>query len=389
MKRKMILFSAVYGLLFLGSNMVHPVTPAFFQSMAYPDYMFGVAFACMSLTNFLTSPFWGIYAGRLGYIRSFVFGAAGYAVGQLLFFWARTPLLTALARLFTGIFVSPFMIGGVLYVSAIAGDEKRGQYVAYLAATQTACSAIGYFAGGMLGTVSIALVFFVQAAVCMAAAVLAAVLFRNERQQHQVEDRLTLRSLNPFRSLIEMRSIMNGFLLVFLGATLFSSFTTNCFDNSFNYYIRDVFAFPTSYNGLIKAAVGVIGMLANLFVNPWLVRGGRLSASIAWVFGAGMITLVALSATSVIPLFVAFAIVYYIANAVYLPIQQTLGAQSGSGAAYGAFMSLRSLGQMFGGLLAGGLYALNARLPFYASALGFGLAMVLSFINARQEKNAA
>ena len=388
MKRKMILFSAIYGLLLAGTNMVHPVTPAFFQSMNYPDYMFGVAFACMSLTNFLTAPFWGVFSGRLGYIRSFSFGAAGYVVGQLLFFFARTPLATALARLVSGVLVSPFMIGGVLYVSSIAGDEKRGQYVAYLAATQTACSAVGYFVGGMLGTVSIALAFGVQAITCLTASVLALVLFRDEKQADEKET-ITLAMLNPFKSLIEMRDIMDGFLMVFLGVTLFSSFTTNCFDNSFNYYIRDIFAFPTSYNGIIKAAVGLIGMLANLIINPWLVRKGGLRTSIAWVFGIGMVMLMLLSSTSVILLFVAFALVYYITNAVYQPIQQTLGAQSGSGATYGAFMSIRSLGQMFGGLLAGVLYALNPRLPFYASAAGFALAMLLSFVNARQEKQNA
>jgi len=70
----MIIFSALYGLLYLGTNMVHAVTPAFFQALNYPDYMFGVSFACMALTNFLTSPFWGVYASRIGYVRCFMFG---------------------------------------------------------------------------------------------------------------------------------------------------------------------------------------------------------------------------------------------------------------------------------------------------------------------------
>ena len=382
----MILFSALYGLLFLGTNMVHAVTPALFQSRGYGDYMFGVAFACMSLTNFLFSPFWGSYSSRLGCIRCFVFGILGYVAGQMLFFAARTELATVLARLFTGMFVSSFSISGVLYVSNLAGAEKRGKYVAYLAAVQTASGAAGYFAGGMLGTVSFSAAFFGQAAVCLAAALLAAALVREPRTQPG--EAIRLHDLNPFRSFIGIRRILTASLAVFLAATFFSSFTTNCFDNTFNYYIRDQFGFPTSYNGAIRAAVGLLGMAANLLINPLLARRGRLRRSIVWVFGAGTLALAAITAARTIPLFLAFSTAYYLANAVYLPIQQTLGAEDGSGTAYGAFMSIRSLGQMAGGLLAGLLYTLGARMPFYAAALGFLLAMVLSVGQLRKADRA-
>lgn len=384
----MIIFSALYGLLYLGTNMVHAVTPAFFQALNYPDYMFGVSFACMALTNFLTSPFWGVYASRIGYVRCFMFGGVGYVAGQILFALSTSVVMTAIARLIVGLFVAPFMIGGLLYISTISGDEKRGQYMAYFAAVQTASAAGGYFLGGMMGSISLNAAFVGQAVLCLLSVVLTA-LFVKEEGKEENPEKVTLQMLNPFRPLMEIRDILDGFLLVFLGMTLCSSFTTYCFDNAFNYYIRDIFSFPPAYNGAIKAAVGIIGMLANTLINPRLARRGSMNTSIAWVFGLGMVLLLALSGTGSIPLFVIFAIGYYMANAIYLPIQQTLSAEAGSDAAYGAFMSIRSLGQMLGGLLAGALYTLGARLPFYASALGFGLAMILSFINARRERKTA
>ena len=179
---------------------------------------------------------------------------------------------------------------------------------------------------------------------------------------------------------------MNGFLLVFLCATFCSSFTTYCFDNSFNYFIRDQFAFPTSYNGTIKAVVGIIGMLANFFINPLLIRKGDPRRSIIAVFGAGAAALAVLSLMDTVIVFVLIAVLYYTANAIYLPIQQTLGAGKGDGRVYGAFMSIRSLGQMAGGLIAGLLYTVGQRAPFYASAAGFLLAMVFSAVNYRQSR---
>lgn len=364
--------------------MVHAVTPAFFQSMDYGDYMFGVAFACMSLTNFLFSPFWGVASGRLGHIRCFVFGILGYTAAQVFFALARAEFTTVLARLLSGMFVSSFSISAVLYVSDLAGDEKRGKYVAYLAAVQTASAAAGYFFGGLLGTVSVHTAFIGQAAVCLAAALLAAVLVRGGTAKAPAGE--PRRFPNPFRSFIDMRSIMNGFLLVFLCATFCSSFTTYCFDNSFNYFIRDQFAFPTSYNGTIKAVVGIIGMLANFFINPLLIRKGDPRRSIIAVFGAGAAALAVLSLMDTVIVFVLIAVLYYTANAIYLPIQQTLGAGKGDGRVYGAFMSIRSLGQMAGGLIAGLLYTVGQRAPFYASAAGFLLAMVFSAVNYRQSR---
>ena len=42
-------FFAVFVLLNIAANYVHAVTPAFFQELVLPDYMFGVALALMYL----------------------------------------------------------------------------------------------------------------------------------------------------------------------------------------------------------------------------------------------------------------------------------------------------------------------------------------------------
>ena len=118
----------------------------------------------------------------------------------MLFALARTELTTALARLFTGLFVSSFCISAVLYVSDLGGDEKRGKYVAYLAAVQTACGAAGYFAGGLLGTVSIFAAFIGQAAVCLGAALLTVLLVRSEPKKEPMKKHIGFP--NPFKSFI-------------------------------------------------------------------------------------------------------------------------------------------------------------------------------------------
>ena len=50
----------------LAANFAHPATPTLIQNLGLNDYMFGVAFAGMSLTNFLFSPFWGKISDQIG-----------------------------------------------------------------------------------------------------------------------------------------------------------------------------------------------------------------------------------------------------------------------------------------------------------------------------------
>ena len=54
------------GLYFIIANFAHPITPTFIQDLGLNDYMFGVAFASMAVTNFLFSPFWGKLSKNIG-----------------------------------------------------------------------------------------------------------------------------------------------------------------------------------------------------------------------------------------------------------------------------------------------------------------------------------
>ena len=44
------------GLYFVFANIVHPIEPTIYTDLGFHDYMFGVAMAAMSLTNFLFAP---------------------------------------------------------------------------------------------------------------------------------------------------------------------------------------------------------------------------------------------------------------------------------------------------------------------------------------------
>jgi DHA1 family multidrug resistance protein-like MFS transporter len=383
-KRRPKAFLVLYSILCVATNLIHPITPALFQSLGFHDAMFGIAFACMAFTNFLTSPFWGVFSQKRGYIRAFALGTAGYALGQLFFGLARTEIAAALARLFAGLFASSFSIAGMLYITHAVDPRDRGRYISYFIALSTMASTMGYFAGGMLGTVSLALPFIVQVPLCLAVAGASVLLFREINDPADMEGSISFRKVNPLTAFVDVKALLTPALTVFFLVTVASVFATTCFDNSFNYYIRDQFGFPTSYNGIIKAAVGLIGLGANLLINTRLARRHQGRKDIIAVFFIGTVFLVLLPLATSIPIFLALAVCYYTANAVYQPIQQELGSGGGDGIIYGAYTAMRGIGMVLGSLLAGLIYSAGPKLPFWLAAATFLLSALLSIVNRRQ-----
>ena len=100
----------------LGANFAHPVTPTFIQVLGLHDYMFGVAFACMSLTNFLFSPFWGKISEKYG--GGLVFNACmlGYGVMQVFFGLSRSEIAVCIVRLVGGFFISGISVSQMIYI---------------------------------------------------------------------------------------------------------------------------------------------------------------------------------------------------------------------------------------------------------------------------------
>ena len=58
-KTRFFLFFIAMSLFHLSANFVHPVTPTLIKNLNQPEYMFGLMFAVMTITNFALSPFWG------------------------------------------------------------------------------------------------------------------------------------------------------------------------------------------------------------------------------------------------------------------------------------------------------------------------------------------
>ena len=192
--------------------------------------------------------------------------------------------------------------------------------------------------------------------------------------------------MNPFKSFANASEIVTGFIAVFLVISCVATFSSTCYEQCFNYYIKDVYGFPSSYNGILKALVGFIALFVNWRITMRLIEGNAFK-SIVPVFGllfAMMIGVVTID--NMIP-FIIINVVFFGCNSIYLPLLQNMMTKYNAdkqGELVGLFTSLRSLGNVFGSLLAGFIYSSGPKNSFVVAMAGFGVCVILSYFHYRK-----
>ena len=364
----------------LAANFAHPVTPTIIQDLALPDYMFGLMLAAMQLTNFLFSPFWGKLNGSISSRQTLLICCGGYGVAQLGFACATTQGMILLVRVLAGFFVGGIFVSFLTYVINTAKSEDQAKFLTYSATIQAVCGAFGYLVGGVLGEFSIRGTFFLQA-LCL---VLAGILFRlvclPDGQQKQMDLRLVAREANPLQAFIDGRHFMNLAFVMLFAVNILMNFANTGFDQVFNYYLKDQLGLTSAYNGIIKAAVGLISFVFNMTLCLWIIRKTDTKVSITVLMGLCALAAVGTVLVPRIGLFIGLSVCVYAGYSVSLPVLQHMVAVQADPArknlVMGFYNATKSLGSIIGSLMAGFLYALHVKLPFAVVAAAYGCSLL-------------
>lgn len=375
-----------YGLFSVFSNLAHPVTPTMFIEKGFGDYLFGVSFAAMSLSYFLGSLIWGTVGDRHGHIKVMAFTGPVYGVAQLLFGLTDTVFMTVVARLIAGFFSAGVFVCSLAYLVNLTDQNNRGRHMSYYVAINSVGAAFGYFIGGVLGNHSINAVFILQTSTIVLNGIFTYLLTADTQS---LNTKFTSgMSLNPFKSYNDIMGEIPRILMIFLVAVFLTSFATTAYDNAFNYYLKDTLGLSSSYNGIIKAVIGIVTLSVNFTVNIYIEKHTDARKSLIIVlFLCGISSLAVPFIPPLYPFFIG-NIVFFMFNAIYLPIQQdivTRGQDSKtSGIISGIFNSVRAVGMIFGSLLSGFIYEMGSTLPFISAAIVFLISAAISAVNMKQ-----
>ncbi len=374
----------------LAANFAHPVTPTFIQELGLNDYMFGVAFAAMSLTNFLFSPFWGKIAHYLGPTKIMGVCYMGYGLAQLMFGFAKTEIMIVIARLIGGLFIGGIAVEQIVYIMDNSDDLHLSQNLAINVTITAVVSAFGYMIGGFLGDRSILMTFIIQAIGLSLVGVYCLIFIADNDQKEAKADIVDIiKNSNPFKAFIDLRKVVTITVALYLAISIFTAFASTAYEQCFNYFIKDQYGFAPSYNGLIKALVGVISLIANMTICNYLLKKTDIKKTIIPVLMICFALMDMIVLLEDVVSFMIVNIIFFAFNAVYQPLLQAeiTYVKGDDGAVVGAYNSMRSLGNVGGSLIAGLIYGYGAKLSFVLSAISFLIAIAISFLFYRRLKD--
>ena len=379
-KLRFSLFFAAMILFNLAANFAHPVTPSIIQDLHLPDYMFGLMLAAMQIFNFLFSPFWGKINVTLSSRRTLLICCVGYGAAQLLFAMARTQPVILAVRALAGVFVGGIFVSFLTYIINAAKPEDQAKFLTYSATIQAVFGAFGYLVGGVLGEFSIRGTFLLQALTLTGSGL----LFRfacvaDNVTSEKLPVKQVLRQSNPLKAFSDGRYFMNTAFVLLFAVNILMNFGNTGFDQAFNYYLKDQLGLTSSYNGIIKAAVGLISFAANMTLCLWIIRKANVGNSVTVT---ALFCTAASVGTLLIPeirTFIFCSILVYAGYSVSLPLVQHMVAQQADPAqknlVMGFYNATKSFGSIIGSLTAGFLYGVHVKLPFLVVAVTYGAAL--------------
>jgi len=380
-RNRFFLFFTGMVLFNLAANFAHPVTPTIIQERNLPDYMFGLMMAAMTFSNFLFSPFWGKLNTFVSSRQTLLICCTGYGMAQLGFARAQGQWLILLFRVLAGVFVGGIFVSFLTYVVNAARKEDQAKFLTYSATIQAVCGAFGYLVGGVLGEFSIQGTFLLQAVILVASGLLfRAVCAEDAVAQRKLPVRKLLRQSNPLQAFWDGRQFLNlAFTFLFV-LNILMNFGNTGFDQVFNFYLKDQLGLTSSYNGIIKAAVGLISFACNMTLCLWIIRRTDTRRSMvalaAFCAAAAVLTLAAPGTGS----FLTSGVMLYAGYSVSLPVLQDLAAREAEpeqkNLVMGFYNATKNLGSILGSLMAGFFYTIHIRLPFAVVAAAYGLSIL-------------
>ncbi|MFU8793473.1 MAG: MFS transporter [Acholeplasmataceae bacterium] len=380
-------------------NLGHPVTPAFVRSLGIEDYMFGVFFATMSFGLMLGGPIWGVLSDQGKKKVYIVTGLLIYSVGQIGFGYANNQVLMVFFRFLSGFGVVSSLTLFTSHIIEISKIDQRAKHLAYMAASFTLGSSMGYFIGGFistnvqiasfLGTSDYKVMFLYQAILNVLYAGVIVLLLKEARTQNVFDKKPSV-----IEGLKNISKMPTRLLLFFISLTLMTIGSINL-----SKYI-DVYFDELGYNpqelGTFVMATGFVSLFASIFFVPIFAKYKKQLWVIAVIQTlSALIVFYVFRANGFIIMMYTVYMVYVIFKTIYQPLEQNYIATFAQHGSYGGIMGLRqsfvSIGMVIGPLIGGFLYETRPLLLFDFSAIalliGVLLLIVVHFSALKEQKN--
>ncbi|MFB1049402.1 MFS transporter [Paraliobacillus sp. JSM ZJ581] len=221
-------------------GLVVPFLPVHAESLGASQSEIGLLFASYALALFLTTPFFGALADKVGRKKLLVLGLFALAVTTLIYAFATSFWILVLARLLQGLAAAIPWTAGLALLAEVFQKEERGKAMGMAMSGQAGGVLLGPPIGGWLYEFGgYHLPFFIATGIALITAILCLVLLR------KIPETKTENFTSPFK-ILRNRNVLIIAGVAVVGASVFSSIEPTL---------------PIHFNEKLEISTGVIGVL--------------------------------------------------------------------------------------------------------------------------------
>lgn len=383
-KRTINIMLVCQFLICLGMSLIFPVEPAIKQAYHLSAFDMGVMAALFALVQFVASPVVGRVSDKWGRKQMLVWGLGIFAGAEFLFAACNSLAAFNTSRAIDGLAAAMFVPTSMALAADITTPAQRAKVIGWLSASFSGGLILGPGIGGILAADNFKLPFWVAGVLGVISTIVAAIWLPSDEKvgvTHHEEHRQEKSTMTALKE-IWSPTVSLLFLMILVAA-----FGLAGFEAIYSLYVNQVHGFDLGQIALVLTLNGIISLVLQVFcfeaMVKWLgelrlVRWAYLLAAVGTVFViydgiAWQITL----ATLVV--FGAFDLL----RPAITTLLTDLG-EDNQGLINGMNMSLTSVGNVIGPLMAGALLDRNYLYPYWVVIAFLLVAWVLTFAVRRR-----
>lgn len=271
-KNSLWIIIGIIALNSIGMSVVLPLLPFLVGKYLGPAQVVVGMSALLSVyagCTFFAAPVLGALSDRYGRKRILIISLSGSAIGYILFATGGSLWMLFLGRIIDGL-----TAGNISTLLACISDttesKERTKWFGYMGATMGIGKIGGPALGGLLGSISISLPFYVTSAFILISGLAVYFLLPESLPPEKRIKRLTLESVNTFSHFKDIFILKNVRLLLVPGLFFYAGM--GIFQFNFTVFLKDIYEWGPEPVGMLLTAIGVCEIVTRALLLPRLLR---------------------------------------------------------------------------------------------------------------------
>lgn len=239
-----------------------------------------------AISTFFAAPIFGALSDRYGRKSILLISLLGSAIGYIMLGIGGSLWILFLGRIIDGV-TAGNQSTLFAYITDSTTPHERGKWFGYLGGAIGLGFMIGPAIGGLLGSKSVTLPFFVTAGITLFSMVCIIILLPESLSVEKRSTHLTLKSFNTLTHFKEIFSMKEARKLLIMGAFFYVGL--NIWQFNASVFFKDVYMWGPSFVGGVFILVGVCDIISRVVLLPQLLK--RLSEQTVGIIGLSGLTI--------------------------------------------------------------------------------------------------